>query len=33
VNEALIVVATLFVLFGGGIAVLDALIIRRLRRK
>jgi hypothetical protein len=33
VNEALIVVAALFALFGGGIVVLDALIIRRLRRK
>jgi hypothetical protein len=33
VNEGLIVVAALFVVFGGGIVVLDALIIRKLRRK
>jgi hypothetical protein len=32
-NDALIVILALFAVAGGGIVVLDALIIRRLRRK
>jgi hypothetical protein len=32
-NDALIVILALFAVAGGGIIVLDAFIIRRLRRK